>query len=89
MATTDVLPAESIPVGGGRHLLLLDLIGALGDEEEEDMLRLLLHGWTQEQVADELKVAQSTVSRRLKRLVARAEGHPGPCDERCIGKARK
>jgi len=79
MQTTDILSAETLPVGGGRHLLLLDLIAALEDADEEDLLRLVLVGWTQMQIAEELGVAQSTVSRRLKRLIFRAAGHDGPC----------
>jgi DNA-binding NarL/FixJ family response regulator len=72
MVTTDILPAEAMEVGGGRHLLVLDLIAAIESEQEEDMVRLLLHGWTQEEVAVELGVHQSTVSRRLKALMRRA-----------------
>jgi len=72
MATTDVLPAETIEVGGARHLRVLDIIWALESEEEEDMFRMLLHGWTQEQVAKEFRVHQTTISRRLKALMRRA-----------------
>lgn len=86
MATTDILPADTVVVGGGRHLLVLDLIRALESEEEEEMLRLVLHGWTQEQVAKELGVVHSTISRRLKRLIQRAAGHDGPCSQTCTGK---
>lgn len=72
MVTADVLSLETLEVGNGRHVHILDLIGALESEDEEDMLRMLLHGWTQAQVATEFGVVQSTISRRLKRLVGRA-----------------
>jgi DNA-directed RNA polymerase specialized sigma24 family protein len=72
LATTDILPVNTLQVGGGRHIALMDLLAALESEEEEDMLRLLLHGWTQAQVAVELGIHQTTVSRRLKVLVKRA-----------------
>ena len=72
MTALDVLPSTTLLVGGPRHVHVLDLIGALENEQEEDLLRQLLHGWTQAEVAIEFGVHQSTVSRRLKRLVGRA-----------------
>lgn len=72
MSTGDVLSLENLVVGGGRHVQLLDLIDALRSEEEEDMLRMLLNGWSQEKVGEDLGIDQATVSRRLKRLVQRA-----------------
>jgi DNA-directed RNA polymerase specialized sigma24 family protein len=83
MSSTDILPAGTLAVGGLRHVLVLDLISSLESAEEEDLFRMALHGWTQAQIAGELGVDQSTVSRRLKRLIGRAAGHHGSCDSRC------
>lgn len=72
LTPADILPAERLQVGGRLHVALLDLIDALEGEQDEDLLRLTLHGWTQAQVAIELGIHQTTVSRRLKALLARA-----------------
>lgn len=46
----------------------MDLLGSIQSEEEEDLVRLLLHGWKQQDIALEFGVHQTTISRRVNRL---------------------
>ena len=72
LRSVDLIPAERIMVGGKRHLQVVNLLANLASEEEEDLLRLVLHGWSQMEIAAEFGVSQSTISKRLRRLLRSA-----------------
>lgn len=65
----DLLAPERLIVGGKRHTQMLDILQSLTSEEEEDLLRLVLHGWSQADIAEEFGVQQGTISKRLRRLL--------------------
>lgn len=72
LRTVDLIPAERILVGGKRHIQVVNLLVNLSSEEEEDLLRLVLHGWNQRDIAAEFGVSQSAISKRLRRLLRSA-----------------
>lgn len=72
LRTSDLIPVERVLVGGKRHTQVVDLITSLGSEEEEDLLRLVLHGWTQQDIASEFGVTQGAISKRLRKLLRNA-----------------
>lgn len=68
LRTWDFLPLDKLHVGSRRHTWTMDLLGSIATEEEEDLVRLLLHGWKQQDIAAEFGVHQTTISRRVSRL---------------------
>lgn len=72
MHSTDILSPERLLVGGKRHVQVVNLLTNLVSEEEEDLLRLVLHGWSQADIAEEFGVTQGAISKRLRRLLRNA-----------------
>jgi len=72
LKSTDLVSPEGLKVGKSRHIYILDLIDAIRSFDDEEMLVFLYGGRTQIEIADMLGVNQSSVSRRLKRLITRA-----------------
>ena len=72
LRSVDLIPAERILVGGKRHIQVVNLLSNLSSEEEEDLLRLVLHGWSQADIATEFGVTQGAISKRLRKLLRNA-----------------
>jgi len=61
-----------VAVGGKRHVQVMNLLANLSSEEEEDLLRSVLGGWTQQDIAQEFGMSQTTVHRRIRQLLKHA-----------------
>lgn len=70
--TTDLVSAAQLKVGKAQHVKVMDLIDALRSPEDEDLLIYMYHGRTQDDIAELMGINQSSVSRRLTRLLRRA-----------------
>jgi DNA-binding NarL/FixJ family response regulator len=72
LRATDVAAADRLTPGSGRHCFLLDLIASIESEDEEDIVRLAHHGWSQAEIAIEFGITQQAVSKKLKQIVSRS-----------------
>ena len=72
ITTSDVLNISRLHIGATPHVKVLDLIRAIRSEDEEDLVRMVLYGWTQADIAIEYGVNQSSVSRRLATILRHA-----------------
>ena len=72
MRSWDVFPALNLPLAGWPHLTLVDLLDACQGPIDEEVLRQRLNGATQLDIAQEMGVHQTSISRRLFRLMERA-----------------
>ena len=72
MRSWDVFPALNLPLAGWPHLTLVDLLDACQGPIDEEVLRQRLNGATQLDIAQEMGIHQTSISRRLFRLMERA-----------------
>lgn len=72
LKTGDFLPLNRLYVGSKKHTQTMDLLSAIQSEDEEDLVRLVLHGWNQQSIAEEFGVHQTTIGRRLRRILRHA-----------------
>lgn len=71
--STDFLSPDRLYVGSKRHVQLVDLLNCVLSEQDEDLVRLVAHGWTQEEIAKEFGVDQTTISLWLRELKRHAQ----------------
>lgn len=72
LRTGDFLAINRLHIGNRRHTQTMDLLSAIQTEEDEDLVRLVLHGWRQEDIAAEFGVHQTTIGRRLRKILRHA-----------------
>lgn len=72
LRTTDIFSEYLIPIASDAHHAVLDLIAACRGPRDEQLLALRLNGETQEAIAYEVGIWQSSVARRLDSLMERA-----------------
>jgi DNA-directed RNA polymerase specialized sigma24 family protein len=73
LKSTDFLDPERLYLGSKRHLKVVDLLNCVWSEDEEDLVRLVAHGWSQEEIAIEFNVDARTVRRWLQSIRSHAE----------------
>ena len=73
LRSTDILNPDRLYIGSKKHVQMVDLLGCIWNEQDEDLIRLLSHGWTQREIAEEFGVAQQTISNWIRNLKSHAE----------------
>lgn len=72
LRTSDFLPIQRMHVGSKGHTHTMDVLAAIQNEDDEDIVRLALSGWSHESIAAEFGVHQTTISRRLRKIFSNA-----------------
>jgi DNA-directed RNA polymerase specialized sigma24 family protein len=73
LRSTDILNPDRLYIGSKRHVQIVDLLSCVWSEQDEDLVRLLGHGWSQQEVAREFGVSQQTISQWIRELRSHAE----------------
>lgn len=72
ITTADLWSGVTEGVGSLKHCKVIDLIAALRGPEEEEILRLLKNGCSQDDIAAIMGIGQQRISERYKELLRRA-----------------
>lgn len=76
LSTSDLWSGVLENVGTLEHCKLIDLIAALRSPDDEEILRLLKNGCSQDDIAEITGIGQQRISERYKELLRRAN-RPG------------